>query len=371
MSLAFGETWDVAVADPRTRHETLATFRVSGLDPARPQRFGLATSGTSVHRWVRDGLVSHHLIDPRTGRPAVSDIVQATVLAESATAAEAAAKTVVILGSGTLNGSWITRRSVPSCSSRTMAAPSRRRRSCGGWHEVPRVLLDHCARPVGPRRDRHRDRPWRDRTDGAPAARRPPDLAGRHGAVGLLPVARLHRVWGDRGVRDLRAAPVDQAPRCGRSPPDHVHPPPGPGRRGPRPRRNPRRPARPGPDRACVHRRARRSRSRRPTARCGSASGNSRSGSARPWWPASICAGGSASEPGGCSTTPRSWRSSARRPTASARGPTHRDRRAGSTSGRRSSSSSCSPTGSRSRPSAEARERLRPPRCFTDRPPTR
>lgn len=99
VSLAFGETWEVAVADPRTRHATLATFRVSGLDPGRPQRFGLATSGTSVHRWVQDGLVSHHLIDPRTGMPAVSDIVQATVLAESATAAEAAAKTVVILGS--------------------------------------------------------------------------------------------------------------------------------------------------------------------------------------------------------------------------------------------------------------------------------
>lgn len=99
MSLAFGETWDVAVADPRTQHATLATFHLGGLDPACPQRFGLATSGTSVHRWVQDGLVAHHLIDPRTGRPAASDIVQATVLADSATAAEAAAKTIVILGS--------------------------------------------------------------------------------------------------------------------------------------------------------------------------------------------------------------------------------------------------------------------------------
>lgn len=99
LSLAFGQTWDVAVADPRTGRAALATFRISGLDPAGTQRFGLATSGTSVHRWVQDGLVSHHLIDPRTGRPAASDIVQATVLADSATAAEAAAKTIVILGS--------------------------------------------------------------------------------------------------------------------------------------------------------------------------------------------------------------------------------------------------------------------------------
>ena len=43
--------------------------------------------------------MTHHLIDPRTRRPAVTDVVQATVLADSATAAEAAAKTIVILGS--------------------------------------------------------------------------------------------------------------------------------------------------------------------------------------------------------------------------------------------------------------------------------
>ena len=55
--------------------------------------------GTSVHRWIRDGRVAHHLIDPRTGRPARTDVVQATVLARTAREAEALAKTAVILGS--------------------------------------------------------------------------------------------------------------------------------------------------------------------------------------------------------------------------------------------------------------------------------
>jgi len=99
IALAFGEDWRIGVADPRTDGATLTTVELRGLDPAGRQRFGLATSGTSVHRWSHGGRASHHLIDPRSGRPATTDVLQATVLAESATAAEAAAKTIVILGS--------------------------------------------------------------------------------------------------------------------------------------------------------------------------------------------------------------------------------------------------------------------------------
>ena len=61
--------------------------------------FGVATSGTSVHRWHgRQGL-THHLIDPLTNRPAVTDVVQATVVAASTGLAEALAKSAVIRGS--------------------------------------------------------------------------------------------------------------------------------------------------------------------------------------------------------------------------------------------------------------------------------
>jgi len=59
---------------------------------------GIATSGTSVHRWTRDGVATHHLIDPRTWQSADTDIVQATVVAGSAREAEALAKTAVIAG---------------------------------------------------------------------------------------------------------------------------------------------------------------------------------------------------------------------------------------------------------------------------------
>jgi thiamine biosynthesis lipoprotein len=60
---------------------------------------GIATSGTSVHRWKHASGATHHLIDPRTSRPAVTDVLQATVIAESALVAEGLAKAAVILGS--------------------------------------------------------------------------------------------------------------------------------------------------------------------------------------------------------------------------------------------------------------------------------
>jgi FAD:protein FMN transferase len=99
VSLREGASWMIAVADPRDRGSTLAMLELIGLTPSTPHRFGVATSGTSVHRWPGLDGPRHHLIDPRTGRSAVTDVVQATVLARSAAEAEAFAKAIVILGS--------------------------------------------------------------------------------------------------------------------------------------------------------------------------------------------------------------------------------------------------------------------------------
>jgi len=93
---AEGDAWEVGVADPRTPGAQLAVFVLPGASLGA--RYGLATSGISVHRWVGPDGERHHLIDPRTGRPAATDVVQATVLAGSARAAEAWAKTAVVLG---------------------------------------------------------------------------------------------------------------------------------------------------------------------------------------------------------------------------------------------------------------------------------
>ncbi len=97
--LGRGQRWRVGIADPRTAGEHLVQLDLVGSDRHGGRRFGVATSGTSVHRWVHDGGVSHHLIDPRTAMPARTDIVQATVLARTAREAETLAKAAVILGS--------------------------------------------------------------------------------------------------------------------------------------------------------------------------------------------------------------------------------------------------------------------------------
>jgi len=96
--VAPGDSWDVGIADPTTPGFDLAVLRLRSGDSA-PSCFGLATSGVSVHRWVSARGVGHHLIDPRTGSPADTDVVQATVLASTAREAELLAKTAVILGS--------------------------------------------------------------------------------------------------------------------------------------------------------------------------------------------------------------------------------------------------------------------------------
>jgi thiamine biosynthesis lipoprotein len=56
---------------------------------------GAATSGTGGRRW---GERLHHLIDPRTGLPADTDLVEVSALAPTGVEAEVLAKTALLLG---------------------------------------------------------------------------------------------------------------------------------------------------------------------------------------------------------------------------------------------------------------------------------
>ena len=59
----------------------------------------IATSGIGKRSWLdSDARPAHHLLDPRTGRPAYTGIVQATALAPTAARAEALAKAAVLSG---------------------------------------------------------------------------------------------------------------------------------------------------------------------------------------------------------------------------------------------------------------------------------
>ena len=60
---------------------------------------GIATSGVGRRSWLdRHGEPAHHLLDPSTGRPAFTGVVQATALAPTALEAEVRAKAAVLSG---------------------------------------------------------------------------------------------------------------------------------------------------------------------------------------------------------------------------------------------------------------------------------
>ncbi len=83
---AAGQGWLVAVDDPRQPGNDVVWLRV--------HERAAATSSVASRRWP-DG---HHLIDPRTGRPADTDLLAVTVLGPTTTEAEVAAKVALILG---------------------------------------------------------------------------------------------------------------------------------------------------------------------------------------------------------------------------------------------------------------------------------
>jgi FAD:protein FMN transferase len=78
---------DVGVDDPSAVDETCARLRL--------ETGALATSSTTRRSWG-EGL--HHLIDPRTGRPANTGVVQATVWAPTCAEAEVTAKRALLVG---------------------------------------------------------------------------------------------------------------------------------------------------------------------------------------------------------------------------------------------------------------------------------
>jgi thiamine biosynthesis lipoprotein len=65
----------------------------------RLARAAVATSGTTRRAWTRaDGKQAHHLIDPLSGRPARSGIIQVTAIAPTGVEAEVRAKSALLAG---------------------------------------------------------------------------------------------------------------------------------------------------------------------------------------------------------------------------------------------------------------------------------
>ena len=86
-----GQAWPIGVSDPLNANRQLDLIMIA--------QGGVATSGRDYRKWQKDGKWQHHIIDPRTGLPADTDVISASVVAPTALQAEVAAKTAVILGS--------------------------------------------------------------------------------------------------------------------------------------------------------------------------------------------------------------------------------------------------------------------------------
>jgi len=90
-SLKDGSGWPVGIENPLDPEEELTQVEVTNK--------GIATSGRNKRHWMKAGAFQHHILDPRTGLPAESDVLSATVIAPDVMQAEMAAKVINIIGS--------------------------------------------------------------------------------------------------------------------------------------------------------------------------------------------------------------------------------------------------------------------------------
>lgn len=84
------EPWVVTVADPADDELDVAVLTLNNE--------AVATSSRTRRRWAHAGGSAHHLIDPRTGAPAATDLLSVTVVAPRLPDAEIHAKCALILG---------------------------------------------------------------------------------------------------------------------------------------------------------------------------------------------------------------------------------------------------------------------------------
>jgi thiamine biosynthesis lipoprotein ApbE len=107
----------------------------SSVPPDRPGEVvtlasgGLATSSTMVRRWLRGRVALHHLVDPRTGLPAVSPWRTVSVIAATCVEANAAATAALIAGER--GPDWVDGLQLPA---RFVRLDGTMRR-VGGWPE--------------------------------------------------------------------------------------------------------------------------------------------------------------------------------------------------------------------------------------------
>ena len=88
-----GSAWQVAVTDPRdTEGDYLGVVTLNGTE-------FLSTSGDYEKYFIEDGVRYHHILDPRTGSPARSDVAGVTIVTTDGFLSDALSTACFVLGS--------------------------------------------------------------------------------------------------------------------------------------------------------------------------------------------------------------------------------------------------------------------------------
>jgi thiamine biosynthesis lipoprotein len=97
INLPNGETdWEIGLENPLEPEQDLAILHIM---PG-----AVATSSITKRQWRHNGILQHHLIDPRSGKPAQTEWLSTTVWAKTAAEAEVYAKVLLIAGPQEVDG---------------------------------------------------------------------------------------------------------------------------------------------------------------------------------------------------------------------------------------------------------------------------
>lgn len=92
-----GNPWSIGIDTPEDGNDTPGAL-LSGIWHSDGGAHGVVTSGNYRKFYVRDGHKYAHTIDPRTGRPVEHNLLSATVIAPTATEADALATYFMVVG---------------------------------------------------------------------------------------------------------------------------------------------------------------------------------------------------------------------------------------------------------------------------------
>jgi thiamine biosynthesis lipoprotein len=105
---------DIAVAGP-DGWPVVVTETIDDADDAEIVYLpygGLATSSTAARRWVRGGVIRHHLLDPRTGEPVAGTWRTVTATGATCLAANTASTASIVLSDKAIG--WLSERDIPA-----------------------------------------------------------------------------------------------------------------------------------------------------------------------------------------------------------------------------------------------------------------